>query len=163
MAEIDFRADDALDLETPRKLELIDPVSDEPILIDGAPAYLMLYSAKSEIFQRRAFKVQGRLRAKVRKGAKNDLSYDEQRDAEAQIYAAAFADEWRIGRKKGGAWTLIDAPCTPENAAKWIVANPLYKPQITALTDDLDAFLGGEQADFTTEASSGSPKASKAR
>lgn len=163
MTEIDFRADASLDLETPKYLELKDPLTDEAILDEnGKPAFVTVYSAQSETFQRRAFRVQAKFKAKSRRGSKGELTFDEQREAEAQIYGAAFADEWRICRKqKDGTWKALDFPCTPENAVKWVLANPLYKKQIASMTDDIDAFVGDEAGNFTKEASSRSSKASK--
>lgn len=162
MSEIDFRADASLDLETPKRLELKDPVTDEPIVDEaGNPAFITIYSAQSEVFQRRAFKIQGRWKQLTKKVGKSGLSFDQERQAEAEIYAAAIGDEWNIVRKVDGKWKRIEAPCTPQNAVNWILANPLYKPQIAAQTDDLDEYVGDAEGNFTKEASSRSSKASK--
>lgn len=166
MTDMDFRVDPAIDeeLETPKRVELRDPVTNDPIFDEtGAPAFVMVYSAQSKIFKRRAFKLEGRLKSKARRQGKGDLTFEEQNALEAQIYAAAFGDEWNIVRRANGKAKKIDAPCTQENAAKWVEANPLYKPQINAVTDDIEAFLNGEEGNFTKEASPPSTKASKAR
>lgn len=165
MSDIDFTADASLneEIETPKRLELVDPVTEEPIIDEkGRPAFLMVYSAQSDTFQRRAFKIQGRVQTKLKRKGAGKREFDVEKDAEAQIYAAAFGDEWNIVRKEKGVWKSIDAPCTPENAIKWVLANPLYKPQIASMTDDIESFVNGEDANFTTEALSPSSKASKA-
>lgn len=164
MTDLDLRADATLDFEAPKRLELIDPITEEPIIDEaGKPAYLMLYSAQSDTFQRRAFKLKGRWAAKAKRAQKGQLSFEEEKAAEAEIYAATFADEWHIVRKDGGKWKALDVPCTPENAVKWCLANPLYRPQIVKLTDDIESYLGVGAENFTNEASAASSKASKAR
>lgn len=164
MTDIDFRADPSIDLETPKRLELIDPVTEDAIVdADGKPAFITIYSAQSRLFQERAFKIQARVKQKTRRSQKTELSFEEQLEAEARIYAAALGDEWHICRREAGVWRKIDAPCTPENAVNWILANPLYKRQIASQTDDIEAYLGDGQGNFTSEASSSSTKASKTR
>lgn len=165
MTKIDFCADDALaeEIEIPRRVELIEPLTGKPIIdVNGHPAFVTLYSANSNTFQERAFKTQAKSRQIQRKSG-TELNYDMEKYYEAQIYADAFAGEWHVVKKNkaDGTWHPIDAPCTRENAVNWVLANPLYRAQISAKTDNLQSFVDGEKENFTTPPSSRSSKASK--
>ena len=165
MSEIDFRADETLerDIEIPTRLELNDPISEEPIIDEhGKPVFLMLYSAQSETFQKRAFAIQARTKIRSRHSRKADLTFAQQKRVEAEIYAAAIGEEWNIAKKQpDGTWRRIDAPCTPENAVNWVMANPLYRAQISSVTDDLEAYAGDGEGNFTIKALSPSTKVLK--
>lgn len=141
-------------IETPTRLELSDPATGQPIVIDGAPAYIMVYSAHSETFKRRNFHLTNRLSAQVKRRGQSELRYEDNATAVASVIAAAIGEEWRIGRKRDGAWTLIDVPCTPENALQWVQENPLFRPQILAASEDLAAFLADRDS-FTPAPSNG--------
>lgn len=166
MADIDFRADEDLadELEQPRRVDLVDPMTGEPIIdVNGKKAYVIVYSALSKRFKQRAFKVQGRA-ADIAKKMGGKIPLEMQEKFEAQVYACAFDDEWHIVKKNKAdkKWHPIDAECNFDNVTNWVLANPLYRAQISAKTDNIQSFVDGDDANFTTEASPSSSKRSKA-
>lgn len=143
----------AADVEATSRAELRDLVTGDLIVDEnGDPAYIEVFSAQSETFRRRVFRVQGKWQTLRKARRDRPLSFDEEQRAEAEVYAAAFGGSWNIVKKTPDGWRRIDAPLTPENAMKWVLANPLYKPQISLVTDTLDAFLRPGDGNFTPSA-----------
>lgn len=155
MSEIDFRADEDLveALERPIRIELHDPVTGQPIVdINGKPAFVTAYSARSKMFRKRLFALQARVQSE-RKRIRDDIPQELAERWEAEGFACAFGDEWHICKKqKDGSWKALEVECNRTNAAKWALANPLYWDQISEKCDKIKSFIEGEGSNFTQSA-----------